>query len=70
MSFDDGCFYSVIENDGCADNPCMNGGSCIKDPNTCGAYTCECSPCHGGDNCELGKCRILDQCFYTILVND
>ena len=39
--------------DPCADNPCLNGASCI--PNSIGGFTCQCPPGYSGQRCEDRK---------------
>ena len=38
----------------CANNPCLNGGTCNAVGNT-GAYTCKCANRFTGSNCQYGK---------------
>ncbi|XP_063051332.1 versican a isoform X2 [Engraulis encrasicolus] len=46
------CFKGVHT---CADNPCLNGGSCWK---LGGISTCTCTAGYGGDHCEID----IDEC--------
>ncbi|XP_071853924.1 uncharacterized protein [Apostichopus japonicus] len=39
-----------IPNDGCAQSPCENGGTCS--PEAEGAYSCDCAPGYGGVDCS------------------
>lgn len=39
-----------ITNDGCAQSPCENGGTCS--PEADGAYSCDCAPGYGGVDCR------------------
>ena len=43
---------SFIDTDGCATNPCKNGGTCKDAVNS---YTCKCKPGYQGHNCETGE---------------
>ena len=36
----------------CADQPCLNGGTCIDEVND---YTCRCADGYTGKNCSIGK---------------
>jgi hypothetical protein len=59
---------NVHVGDPCADNPCLNGASCL--PNSFGGFTCQCPPGFSGQRCEDRKIlftfsRII--CFLFIL---
>ena len=45
------CLY-LSDIDDCADQPCLNGGSCIDSVND---YTCRCADGYSGKNCSIGK---------------
>ena len=40
--------------DPCADNPCLNGASCVA--NGIGGFTCQCPPGYTGQRCEDREC--------------
>ncbi len=44
------CFFSVCLGDACASQPCMNGGTCMKDN---GGFRCVCPPGYSGSQCEI-----------------
>jgi hypothetical protein len=46
-------WISMLLGDPCADNPCLNGASCI--PNSSGGFTCQCPPGYSGQRCEDRK---------------
>ncbi len=48
---------NVHVGDPCADNPCLNGASCI--PNNLGGFTCQCPAGYSGQRCEDRKNIIL-----------
>jgi len=53
-------WISMLLGDPCADNPCLNGASCI--PNSSGGFTCQCPPGYSGQRCEDRKNIILVSC--------
>ena len=61
------CFISFSSSalDPCANEPCENGGFCRpSSTNPCTEYTCECTVCFTGSNCQEGesRCRFF-RCF-------
>ncbi len=52
--------------DPCADNPCLNGGSCI--PNSFGGFTCQCTPGYSGQRCEDRKGILFSYCMFYVLL--
>ena len=45
-------FYSILDIDECASDPCMNGATCND---TVNGYTCSCIPGYTGTHCESSK---------------
>ena len=41
----------------CVNSPCQNGATCI---NTHGGYHCKCKPGFKGNQCEQGKCFMIE----------
>jgi hypothetical protein len=52
--------------DPCADNPCLNGASCVS--NGFGGFTCQCPPGYSGHRCEDRKNIIVFiSCMFYLL---
>ena len=48
--------------DDCADQPCLNGGTCLDEVND---YTCICAVGYTGENCNIGKNGVYFSEFIT-----
>ena len=59
-----GSWFSLFsaDVDDCADQPCLNGGTCIDSVND---YTCICADGYTGKTCSIGK--RIDSVFQVVI---
>ena len=48
--------------DSCNPNPCLNGGTCLPNPNSLTGYSCKCTPNCGGTRCQICKSVVCVKC--------
>ena len=52
----------LVDIDDCADQPCLNGGTCSDGLND---YTCTCVDGYTGEDCGVGKNSVLSQKYIS-----